>query len=69
MRNNKLYQAIADALHNTRPCQMFSEAKKCQWNMDVMEIAKALGSINVKFKREYFLNECGGLCDGGNHDH
>ncbi len=61
----KHFRAIADALREgAKACADHWDAnKRLQWNLDVQAMADACRRFNGMFKRDTFIDACGGLHD------
>lgn len=59
----KHFQALADALKNTRPTLAWNGSRQFQWELDVKAIARVCKQDNPNFKPGRFFAACGGLFD------
>jgi hypothetical protein len=55
------FQAIADTFRSNRPNDHWDANKRLQWDMDVNAMADVCRRFNAQFKRERFIDACGGL--------
>ncbi|MGA7239439.1 MAG: hypothetical protein WBY44_27405 [Bryobacteraceae bacterium] len=55
------FKAIADSLRDQRPADHWDSNKRAQWDLDVNAMADVCRRFNTQFKRERFIDACGGL--------
>ena len=55
------FKALAEALKYNRPADNWDANKKAQWDLDCKAIASACARFNGGFKRDRFIDACGGL--------